>query len=114
MRDVSFLVTGIIAGLAQVSFASGAFAQANGLDSCWIISPADPNAIPWAPILLDRCNGKTWILAKVPLSDGKNPSSAYAYRWRPLSIDNGDEPLFRERALPTQVLPMAPQNQQSR
>lgn len=112
VRGASLLIAGVAATLLQASLAAGASAQGNGFDPCWMISPADPNAVPSAPILLDRCSGKTWILAKVPFSDGKNPSSAFAYRWRPLIVDSGDEPLFRDRLPPSQVAPMAPQGQQ--
>lgn len=41
------------------------------------------------PILVDRCNGKTWLLTRDAVPGAKGaPSTSSAWRWHPLSYDN--------------------------
>jgi hypothetical protein len=48
-----------------------------------------PNISPFAPILLDRCTGFTWVLIRHPLTDARGrATSQFIYRWAPLGLDS--------------------------
>lgn len=52
--------------------------------ACFEVIPAVINAVPYAPILVDRCDGRTWILTRGDLPDVKGHAGAFAFRWHPL------------------------------
>jgi hypothetical protein len=37
------------------------------------------------PILVNRCNGRTWLLVRVPLD---KTEKSFTYHWLPLGIEN--------------------------
>jgi hypothetical protein len=67
-------------------------AQEAPTNPCWEVIAAGPNATQRSPILINKCTGKTWLLAKVEVREAKSGlSGAYAYRWRPIATeDNGE------------------------
>jgi hypothetical protein len=60
---------------------------------CYEISAGNPNLAPYSPILIDKCTGKTWILSKVTLREGKQDC---VFRWSPVRVgDESSESVFR-------------------
>lgn len=68
---------------------------------CWeIIAPAE-KAAPNGPILLNRCNGATWVLARTTTTPAAGKSlEEYTYRWYPISVET-------KEAILTNILPPA-------
>ena len=72
-------------------------------NACFQIMATPAGAGPSSAILLDRCTGQTWILARVyQAATKKGRASNVAYRWEPLSKE------ATERPLPTQTRKSAP------
>ena len=42
-------------------------------------------------ILLNRCNGETWLLVRTHKTDQLPQTSGFVYRWRPIAIDRVKE-----------------------
>jgi len=83
-------ITGFLAVLSLV----GGNARAQDATSHWqIITPAVQGIDPLAMVMLNRCTGKTWLLAKVTVREGRSDASSpmYVYRWRPITTDNEGE-----------------------
>jgi hypothetical protein len=67
-------------------------AQEAPTNPCWEVIAAGPNVAQRFPILINKCTGKTWLLTKVEIREGKSGlPGAYAYRWRPISTDDNGE-----------------------
>jgi hypothetical protein len=50
-------------------------------DCFGVVMPATGNA---GSIMIDRCTGKTWVLARSTLKEG------YALRWHPISVESNE------------------------
>ena len=86
--------TAITGFLAVLSLIGGNARAQDAATQCWqIISPAVQGIDPLAMVMLNRCTGKTWLLAKVTVREGRSDASSpmYVYRWRPITIDNEGE-----------------------
>ena len=56
--------------------------------SCFEVVPLEREP---GPILVDKCNGKTWFLSRDNIPNAKGgPSTNSAWRWHPFSYDNRD------------------------
>jgi hypothetical protein len=62
---------GLAAAMASVPLCGAALAQTASAP-CYEFVPARPRIEPPAPMLVDRCSGRTWLLAR---------SGRGAYRW---------------------------------
>jgi hypothetical protein len=65
------------------------------------------------PILLNRCNGRTWMLVRHPLAHGNAATGDFGFSWDPLQFSDRPAMLgerqLKEFALPKlQVTPVAP------
>jgi len=72
--------------LAVLAFGEAAVAQSpdTGKSACYEVIPPQPNAQPRTPMLVDRCSGRTWLLAKSGRSAG--------YRWVRVTTDDTPPP----------------------
>ena len=53
---------------------------------CWEIVAPVRGTEPPAMVMMNKCTGDTWLLAKVLTHEPKpNVMGAYVYRWRPIS-----------------------------
>jgi hypothetical protein len=53
---------------------------------CWAIAAPVPGAEPPAMVMMNKCTGETWLLAKTVTREPKpNVVGAYVYRWHPIS-----------------------------
>jgi hypothetical protein len=50
-------------------------------DCFGVVMPKTGNA---GSILIDRCTGKTWVLARITLREG------YTLRWHPISVESNE------------------------
>jgi len=84
------------AALAQDSLRAP---EASAPPECWQIIAGVEKVAPNGPILLNRCNGATWVLARTTTSaaTAKSPEE-YAYRWYPISLET-------KEAVLTNILP---------
>jgi hypothetical protein len=65
-----------------------AFAQS---EPCWDVVSPTQSAQPFTPILINKCDGKTWILAKESFPDKQGkPTGVYTYRWTPVMHEDGE------------------------
>jgi hypothetical protein len=72
-------------------------------NACFQIMATPAGAGPSSAILLDRCTGQTWILARIYQAvTKKGRANNVAYRWEPLSKE------ATERPPPTQTPKPAP------
>jgi hypothetical protein len=55
--------------------------------ACFEVVPGNLNTAPQRPILLNRCTGATWLLAKefVREANGK-PTQSFRWYWNPLPV----------------------------
>ena len=61
---------------------------------CFDVVPMTDNAVPYGPIMINRCTGVTWLLVRENVFDTKgNPTGKFAFRWHPLS-SAGNEAIF--------------------
>jgi hypothetical protein len=56
--------------------------------------PAEPNTLPGSPMLINKCTGQTYVLAR---ATSKGKAGASAYRWVPIALSDGKE----EKQAPT-------------
>jgi hypothetical protein len=64
-------------------------------NQCWEVVSRGTGAAQPFPILVNKCTGKTWLLAKVNTQEPKDGMpGAYAYRWRPITSDDNGEITF--------------------
>ncbi len=71
---------------AQDSSQRGPDASAN--PACWQIVTGVEKVVPNGPILLNRCNGGTWVLARTTTTAASGKSlEEYTYRWYPISVE---------------------------
>jgi hypothetical protein len=62
---------------------------------CWDIVSPNSKEVSYAPILIDKCTGKSWFLAKVTTQGTKaDAPGTYVYRWRPITMDDVGETTF--------------------
>jgi hypothetical protein len=62
--------------------------------ACWEIIPGVEKVVPNGAILLNRCNGATWILARTATSPATGKSlEEYTYRWYPISLETKEATL---------------------
>lgn len=55
---------------------------------------------PESPIMINKCNGATWMLIPTGLLDEKgNKSGMYVYRWESLHVSSGAEVELKRGAL---------------
>lgn len=70
-------------------------ARATDKAHCFSVVSANERQ-PYAPILLDRCEGKSWLLVKTSL--GAKPEDGFTYKWHALErFDYFPAVLVRER-----------------
>lgn len=62
----------------EIAFAQGV---------CFEVIPARPNVEPQAPLMIDKCSGRSWLLVR----DGKS------YRWTLIAIE-AEKPKIGDRA----------------
>lgn len=76
-------------GLAAVALLAlpGAAAAQTSAAPCYELIPARPGIEPPAPILVDKCSGRTWLLTR---------SRRGAYRWAAVDTD-GEKPKANDR-----------------
>ncbi len=85
------------AALAQDASPRAPDASAN--PQCWQIIPGVEKVAPNGAILLNRCNGATWVLARTTTSAASGKSlEEYTYRWYPISLET-------KEAILTNILP---------
>jgi hypothetical protein len=65
-----------------------AMAQSAPATACFEMFPAETNAPPGMPLLINKCTGETYLLARVP---SKAKSSAGGYRWVPIGVSDGKD-----------------------
>jgi hypothetical protein len=96
-----WLAMGVVAanagvGLASALSSSTALAQDSLLKAadapptplCWEIVAGVEKVTPNGPILLNRCNGATWVLVRKTTSAATAKSlEEYTYRWYPISSE---------------------------
>lgn len=82
MKQVSALA--IILAMAPPAAVSSVYAQGS---TCFEVIPARPNIEPAAPIMIDKCSGRTWILVR----GGKS------YRWSLITTE-AEKPKIEDRA----------------
>ena len=68
-----------LSAAAFITCTASASAQPSESGPCFEVIAPRPNSQPRSPVLLDRCSGRTWLLARN--TDG-------TYRWRPIPTDN--------------------------
>jgi hypothetical protein len=58
---------------------------------CWEIYSGNKDAAPYAALLLNKCDGRSWVLVKdpAPVNQGKE-SDAWTWRWTPLNADQNE------------------------
>lgn len=61
--------------------------SADDNSSCWQIISAAQGISPGSLVLLNRCEGKSWILVKVGIKSG---ADHFAWRWAPLFTQDGE------------------------
>jgi hypothetical protein len=54
--------------------------------SCFDVVATASDASPNAPIMIDRCTGRTWLLVRTPLDKG---GTSFTYLWYPISAGTG-------------------------
>jgi hypothetical protein len=59
--------------------------------ACFDITPAQARPSLTGVILLNRCNGETWLLVRTHETTQRLQTSGFVYRWRPIAIDGVDE-----------------------
>ncbi len=75
------------AALAQDS--SQKAPDASAAPACWQIVSGVEKVAPNGAILLNRCNGATWVLARTTTSAATAKTlEEYTYRWYPISLEN--------------------------
>jgi hypothetical protein len=84
----------VIVAFAVVAASAPAFAQdaaskPTTFDGvCFDVVPTTGNAAPFGPILVNRCTGATWLLAREPVSDAKGKTTNnFSFAWSPLEIE---------------------------
>jgi hypothetical protein len=85
------LITAALPALAQTP-ASPAAAEnpapaipASPSTLCYEVVSTTASTLPYAPLLVDRCTGRTWLLAGDRVADAQGkPTGAFAFRWHPL------------------------------
>jgi hypothetical protein len=85
------LITAALPALAQTPAPSvpaekpAASAPASPSTLCYEVVSTTASTLPYAPILVDRCTGRTWLLAGDRVADAQGkPTGAFAFRWHPL------------------------------
>lgn len=86
----------ILATLALSSALSlNARAQQAPPTQCWEIVSPNSKDVPSGPILINKCTGKSWFLAKVAAPEAKaDAPGTYVLRWRPITMDDTGEVTF--------------------
>jgi hypothetical protein len=89
-RSASFLI-----GLMLIGVPLGpAIAQSQTerpMGACFDVTPAQVKPSLTGVILLNRCNGGTWLLVRTHETDQHLQTSGFVYRWRPIAIDRAEE-----------------------
>ncbi len=88
--------TAILATLVlPTALSLNARAQQDPLTQCWEIVSPNSKEVPYAPILINKCTGKSWFLAKVATQGAKpDAPGTYVLRWRPITMDDTGETTF--------------------
>ncbi len=80
------------AGIASAAILLGlpvaALAQ-TAASPCFELIPARPRIEPPAPMLVDKCSGRTWLLARPPRGG--------AFRWIAINADEAEKPKATDR-----------------
>jgi hypothetical protein len=59
-------------------------------DRCWEIY-VSKEAAPYLPILLNKCDGTSWILTKNPITDKQGRATgSWIWRWSPLGSEKDE------------------------
>jgi hypothetical protein len=58
---------------------------ASAQKDCFTVIMANPNGGGLGSILLDKCTGNSWVLARAALANGMT-----ANRWYPISVEKGE------------------------
>jgi hypothetical protein len=81
--------------MAAYLFSFAARAQEPAPLQCWEITNPATNVEPYAPILLNKCTGKAWLLSRSDTQEATSSSrGTFAYRWRPITTDDTAEASF--------------------
>jgi hypothetical protein len=51
--------------------------------------PAEANTLPGSPMLINKCTGQTYVLARVPPKE--KGTAGHAYQWQPIAMADGPE-----------------------
>lgn len=65
-----------------------------GKSDCFSVTSANDNQ-PYAALLLDRCEGKTWLLVRSPM--GNKPEDGHTYQWYALDKYDFTPPVLVDR-----------------
>ena len=85
-----------------IVFLSSGIGHGQERGPCWkIVAPAQ-NMSPFAPMLLDRCTGKTWLMVRERIP-GSKPASV-SYRWAPILPSDAGEAVFLENPPPPSII----------
>jgi len=94
---------GVVMALTLIGLPAGqAQAQAApepAVASCFEVIPPQGRLRLAGPILLNRCNGDSWVLVRTYAGDDR-----LVYRWRPIAIERR-EAAFRPRSRPATEAP---------
>jgi hypothetical protein len=88
--------TFMIATSAVLLFSASANAQEAACFEMSTIAPSNALAPPM--VLLNKCTGKAWQLTKTWFPRTKEGQLSYAWRWKPILVDDSGEALVSSGA----------------
>lgn len=83
MRLVAYILIFSFFALSHIANAQDAKSP------CWDIY-VSKDAAPYTPILLNKCDGTSWILTKNPVPDKGKSTGAWIWRWSPLGSEKDE------------------------
>jgi hypothetical protein len=87
-RSVGLLISLALIG-GTVDHALGQSQPESPTGACFDVIPAQAKSFPTAAILVNRCNGQTWLLVRTQ-TDQRLQTGGFAYRWRPITIERAE------------------------
>ena len=85
------LLAWVLALLPVVAMAQSAPPAPAAAGACYEMYPAEANTLPGSPMLINKCTGQTYVLARVPPSPKGKPIGGQTYRWMPIGMSDGPE-----------------------
>ena len=52
--------------------------------ACYEMFPAEANTLPGSPMLINKCTGQSYVLARVPAKE--KGAAGQSYRWQPIAM----------------------------